>query len=107
MYYITSKMTAAGDSVVAVPSASASSSSSSSSSKPALNVNPDRVRRLPKVELHAHLGGSIKQDLLCTLEPSFKVFDCRAPENRGSSEKALQLCFHYFDCMNKVVSNLA
>lgn len=67
----------------------------------------EEIRALPKVELHAHLSGSITQDKLVQLldkrggEFTFTPFDCRVDVSN-----ALKKCFDYFDKVAKVVTDL-
>jgi adenosine deaminase len=63
------------------------------------------VRRLPKVELHAHLTGSITQEFLCKHDPQFSRIDVK--ENIRQGVSALDKCFQYFDAVNGTVTSLA
>jgi len=68
----------------------------------------EEVKALPKVELHAHLSGSITQEKLIDLllrfgnGATFTPFDCRA-----DLSNALTKCFDYFAKVATVVSNLS
>jgi len=68
----------------------------------------EQVRALPKLELHAHLSGSITQKKLIELlekrgnGDTFTPFDCREDVSN-----ALVKCFDYFDKVAKVVIDLA
>eukprot|EP00929_Paragymnodinium_shiwhaense_P059056 TRINITY_DN29562_c0_g1_i1.p1 TRINITY_DN29562_c0_g1~~TRINITY_DN29562_c0_g1_i1.p1 ORF type:complete len:399 (+),score=99.85 TRINITY_DN29562_c0_g1_i1:85-1281(+) len=67
----------------------------------------DEIRQLPKVDLHAHLSGSISQDKLCEMlekrghGEKFTKFDCRL-----DLKNALFKCFDYFANIAKVVTDL-
>mmetsp|Transcript_112713 Transcript_112713/g.319268 ORF Transcript_112713/g.319268 Transcript_112713/m.319268 type:complete len:370 (-) Transcript_112713:365-1474(-) len=67
----------------------------------------EEIRRLPKVELHAHLSGSITQQKLVEMlekrggGATFAPFDCREDVSN-----ALVKCFDYFDKVAKVVADL-
>lgn len=67
----------------------------------------EEIRAMPKVELHAHLSGSITQKKLIELlekrggGETFTPFDCREDVSN-----ALAKCFDYFAKVAKVVTNL-
>merc|ERR1719262_615676 len=67
----------------------------------------EEIRALPKLELHAHLSGSITQKKLIELlaqrgnGETFTPFDCREDVSN-----ALTKCFDYFAKVAKVVCDL-
>lgn len=67
----------------------------------------EEIRQLPKVELHAHLSGSVSQDKLCEMlkkrgrGETFEKFNCRL-----DLKNAMKKCFDYFANMNKVIADL-
>lgn len=67
----------------------------------------EEIRALPKIELHAHLSGSITQKKLIELlakkgsGETFTPFDCRVDVSN-----ALAKCFDYFAKVAKVVTDL-
>uniref|UniRef100_A0A7S3K143 Adenosine deaminase domain-containing protein n=1 Tax=Aureoumbra lagunensis TaxID=44058 RepID=A0A7S3K143_9STRA len=54
---------------------------------------------LPKVELHAHLSGSIEQSWLSEHDRTFSAIDVVGP-------RSLARCFEYFCAVAKVITNL-
>eukprot|EP00927_Polykrikos_kofoidii_P021212 TRINITY_DN20152_c0_g1_i1.p1 TRINITY_DN20152_c0_g1~~TRINITY_DN20152_c0_g1_i1.p1 ORF type:complete len:568 (-),score=88.16 TRINITY_DN20152_c0_g1_i1:189-1892(-) len=74
--------------------------------RPARVPSSQRIRKMPKVELHAHLSGSVTQaKLIDMLEKlgtgeTFTPFDCKADVS-----KALPKCFDYFTKVAKVITN--
>ncbi|CAD7962512.1 unnamed protein product [Amoebophrya sp. A25] len=86
---------------------------------------------LPKIELHAHLSGCVRQDTLCAMAarrnlPTFQKFDVKAEltatteqnapkdddhdeaqASRSSIfERAMKKCFAYFETVARVVTDL-
>lgn len=69
----------------------------------------EEVRALPKLELHAHLSGSVRQDFLLELmrrkgidvAGSGLPFDCKQ-----DLSGALRKCFAYFDSVAQVITDL-
>jgi len=74
------------------------------------DLNVESVRQIPKVDLHAHLSGSIDQQKLASMYlnrcgKTFETFDCQ--QDFRSAEEANKRCFEYFDAVSKVVTDLA
>ena len=58
------------------------------------------VRGMPKVELHAHLSGSISQAYLAAQSANFRSVDVVTP-------RSLAGCFEYFVAVSRVITDIA
>mmetsp|Transcript_498 Transcript_498/g.1773 ORF Transcript_498/g.1773 Transcript_498/m.1773 type:complete len:343 (-) Transcript_498:25-1053(-) len=70
------------------------------SQTPSPSPSPSSVKCLPKVELHAHLSGSISQAFLSSQAASFRTVDV-------VSSRSLAKCFEYFEGVRRVITDLA
>ena len=73
-------------------------------------INEELIRKLPKVDLHAHLSGSISQQKLAEMlkrdcGKTFEMLDCQ--QSIGTPEEANRRCFDYFDAVAQIVTNLS
>ena len=75
------------------------------------SINTDLVRGMPKVELHAHLGGSIRLETLNELMESkgLKGLDFTVSKQAESDTDSDRMakCFEIFDAIYKVTDSLA
>ncbi|KAJ8603631.1 hypothetical protein CTAYLR_007577 [Chrysophaeum taylorii] len=62
-------------------------------------VSLERIEALPKVELHAHLSGSVSQEFLAARSPEFRPVDVVGPRSLGK-------CFEYFRAVSRVIVDL-
>lgn len=63
------------------------------------------IRRLPKVELHAHLSGSVSVETLIELDTSGQLTDAAIAELKRIPESTAD-CFSYFSAIGRVIVNL-
>eukprot|EP01064_Diplonema_japonicum_P033061 TRINITY_DN6427_c5_g1_i1.p1 TRINITY_DN6427_c5_g1~~TRINITY_DN6427_c5_g1_i1.p1 ORF type:complete len:353 (+),score=77.14 TRINITY_DN6427_c5_g1_i1:67-1059(+) len=67
------------------------------------------LREMPKVELHAHLGGSVREATLRELMREKGLDELKfvtTGEEQGGAEDRMQKCFKLFDAVYKVTDNL-
>lgn len=93
--------------------AAASSESSSARTAGGRSISdvPRALALLPKVELHAHLGGCLSQEFLKSVDRDFAPADVREllrdePGAAVETDQLMEHCFAYFDAVNKVVTDL-
>lgn len=82
--------------------------SSEPEDKKALDISFEFCQSLPKVELHAHLHGSIPYSTLEELVLKKKEKDCSFPSLPDNSEALdLKSCFQVFNLIHRVIDSLA